>query len=269
MAQTYRCPVCGATHKELQDQCRLCGQMLGPDAVVGTPQEGRVEVAEQRGIGGIVFVAVLIVVALVVVAVLLGVVPGIKVLDSAKGKVGINQTADGWSRFDYPAGGFSVEFPEGDRKTKADDGTYSAYMFINKDTLLLVQSKRVMSPEEYQALTQSTDQSQTLKKAVGAAADEIEQALKNRGVKIDKRTDTGYGGVPAVTFELRDAKPEFDGLRADVPIWGREIVFMSGGVLYKISVLSVYKDAEQFDRLLNTFQITGPPGQSTGTTAAP
>lgn len=267
MAQKYTCPVCGASHKELQDQCRLCGQALGPEAAVGVPQAARVEVAERRGIGAIVGVVVLLVIAIVVVAVLLGAVPGLKSIDAAKSKAGLSSTADGWSRFDYPEGGFSVEFPEGERKTDSPSDSYNAYAFIGKDTLLLVTATPIMTQQEFDQLTQTTE-GNTLKKKVQSEADDIEKTLKANGVKVDKRTDSSAYGVPAVYFETRDAKPIQTGLRGDAPLFSKDMVFITNGVRYTVTVVSVYREVSQFDRLLASLVINGRPGTAAPTTTA-
>lgn len=266
MSQKYRCPVCGATHKDLPEQCRLCGQKMGPEAAVGASVSARVDVEQKRGIGAIVGVVILLVVAIVAIAVLTGAVPGLKSIDAAKNKVGFGTNDDGWSRFDYPAGGFSVEFPEGDRKTDSLNDTYRAYTLIGKDTLLLVSAKPVMTQQEYEQLTKTTE-GQTLKKRMETAADEIELNMKTDGVKIDKRTDSSAFGVPAVYLETRDTKTgDIVGLRSDAPLHSRTMLFIKDGVLYNVSVVSVYNDMPQFDRLLNTLVITGRPGAAPGST---
>ncbi len=270
MAQTYRCPVCGATHKDLPEACRLCGQMMGPDATVGEPHVSTMSVEDKKGLAGIVGVMVLLVVAVVVAAVLLGVVPGTKSIDSVRSKVGLSSTPDGWSRFDYPEGGFSVELPDGNRKTQTTDGTYQASMLIGKDTAMIVSARQVMTADQFAQLVHTSEASSPLKRELTNQGDSYEAKLKSESGKVDKRSETAAYGVPAIYYETRDIGVDKSlGLRSDATFYGREMLFLANGVLYTVEVVSVYKNPEQFDRVLGSLQISGPPGKATGTTAAP
>ncbi|MBI2706582.1 MAG: hypothetical protein HYX32_15015, partial [Actinobacteria bacterium] len=232
-------------------------------------QETRMPEEARRGVGGIVGVVVVLVVVVVVAAVLLGFVSGGKFIDSAKSRLGINTPSSGWSRFDYPEGGFSVELPDGERKTKVVDGEYQVYAFVGRDTLIQVSAKEVLSKDELDQLTQTTDPTNALKRIVVARGDEEEKNMKAAAVKIDKRQETAAYGVPAIYYETRDPKPTVDGLRTDATLKERKILFIKSGILYTVDVTSVYPNPEQFDRVAGSVQITAPPGQNTGTTAAP
>ena len=69
----YRCPICGAAHKEPPTHCRLCGQDMRDAAFVPmTPKGARVATKQRKGTLRIGVLGALAVLAILVLALVLG-----------------------------------------------------------------------------------------------------------------------------------------------------------------------------------------------------
>lgn len=268
----YRCPVCGATHKELPDNCRLCGQKMGPDAVVGDFSGSRHVAEKKKGVAGIAIAVVVGVLALILVLVLLGVAPGSKQVESvARNIPGLpTQGDDGWSELTSPEGGFTAKFPGGMREQQsgvvlpvaAAPGTlYSAN--LSDDTIVFVGYAPLDEADKAGAAGQ-TGTTLSGKARARQIADRYAASFEAQGAKVDKRDETGVGGLPAVYVEMRNVKdPQLPGKT----LYVRALVVPRGDTVYVIGTKSVYKDAEQFDKLAGSFAFTEKA--SSGTTVAP
>ncbi|MEZ5206075.1 MAG: hypothetical protein R2690_03615 [Acidimicrobiales bacterium] len=72
----YPCPVCGASHKYPPEKCRLCGQLMTEDAVVGDFEGARQVAQKRKGVFGIAGLIILGVIAAAALFVIFGVLPG-------------------------------------------------------------------------------------------------------------------------------------------------------------------------------------------------
>jgi hypothetical protein len=264
MAQKYRCPVCGATHKNMPQQCRLCGQQMGPEVTVGQTVQPRYVEESRSGLGVFIVIAVVLVIGLVGVFIALQLIPGTQQVEQLANKAGLNATPDGWSNYLYADGGFSVDLPDGTRQTTFKDGVYTLDELIGTETHISVTATRVLPATEYATRTYSTDQDPQIeaKRYIRGLADDFEATVLADQGKVDKRSDdTAVVGVPAVYFELRNVKDTYTDLRTDQRLSGRAVMFVKDGVLYTIRVTSVYDytNLPQFDRVASSFAITGPP----------
>jgi hypothetical protein len=238
--------------------------MLGPDVTVGEPQKAKVLYEKTAGLGTFVVIVVVLVVLVVFGAIVLGLVNGGDTLEVVKNKTGVNLASDGWSTYDDPAGGFTVEFPDGERKSAKIDDAYTAYTFVSKDTLLDVAAKRIMSAEDA-----AKPQPASPIKTMETIGDQLENTYKSEGARIDKRTTTNLYGYPAIYFEMHSAKQPVEGLRTNEVPYTKRYVFLKDGVLYTIDATSVFRDLDKIDRLVSSLNIYAPPGTTTGTTAPP
>jgi hypothetical protein len=271
MAQKYRCPVCGATHKNMPQHCRLCGQQMGPDATLGETIQPRYVEESRHGLGVFIVIAIVLVVGIVGVFIALQLIPGTNQVEQIANKAGLNSTPDGWSRYVYPEGGVSVELPDGVRETTVKDGLYSLDQLVGRETHISVTATQLLPPDEYAERTKSTEQDPLIgqKRYIRGVADDFEAQLTASGAKVDKRNDdAAVAGVPAVYFEIRTVKDDYPDLRQDVRLSGRAVLFVKNGVLYTIRTTSVYdvNNQPQFDHVVSSFTITGLPGSTAGTT---
>jgi hypothetical protein len=110
----YRCPVCGAAHKEPPDKCRLCGQVMTEGAQVDTPLS-REAPPPERGIGGIAFALIGVVLVIAILFILLGLTPANKAIDNVKSKIPVvgQQTCDGCEQLRDDEAPFTVVLPGG------------------------------------------------------------------------------------------------------------------------------------------------------------
>jgi hypothetical protein len=271
MAQKYRCPVCGATHKTMPQACRLCGQQMGPDAALGDIIQPRYVEESRHGLGVFIVIAIVLVVGLVGVFIALQLIPGTSQVEQIANKAGLNATPDGWSTYVYPEGGISVELPDGVRQTTVKDGLYSLDELVGTETHISVTATQLLPPDEYAARTKSTEDDPLIgqKRYIRGIADDFEAQLTASGAKVDKRNDdAAVAGVPAVYFEIRTVKDDFPDLRQDVRLSGRAVLFVKNGVLYTIRTTSVYDvgNQPQFDHVVSSFTVTGLPGSTAGST---
>src|SRR5690606_10843475 len=147
---TYRCPLCGASHKDDAERCRLCGQSLKADTVaVAPPRATTGPVRAQRGIKGVVLIGLGLVIALGAVAVAFGLVQENKQVRQAKELV--TGPVDGWSTQEDHEGRFRVDLP-GTRTRSlmpvagADDGTVTAWAASVGDDTDLVAGWGTVTP---------------------------------------------------------------------------------------------------------------------------
>jgi len=272
----YRCPVCGATHKTMPEKCRLCGQTMGPDAVVGDFTGSRVESGPKKGLLGIAGLVILGIVALILVLVVLGVAPGSRQVESVTRNIpGLpTQGNDGWSSLADPAGGFVAEFPGGERKQQSgvslpvsSSPATKWSVNLSDDTIVFVAYAPIDTADLAGNAKDETNTTLSGKARVRRIADRWTTALEAQGAKIDKREETGVGGYPALYLEIRNVKdPAFPGKTFYI----RAIVTAREDTVYVIGTQSVYKDATQFDKLAPTFGFTEKSATGTsGTSVAP
>lgn len=275
----YRCPVCGATHKTMPEKCRLCGQTMGPDAVVGDFTGSRADTSQRKGVLGIAGLVILGIVVLIAILVVLGIAPGSRQVESVTRNIpGLpNQGNDGWSSLSDPTGGFVAEFPGGERKQQSgvtlpvsSQPATKWSVNLSDDTIVFVAYAPIDTNDLAGNAVDATGTTLSPKARVRRIADRWTESLEAQGAKVDKREETGVGGYPALYLEIRNVKdPAIPGKTFYI----RALVTAREDTVYVVGTQSVYKDATQFDKLAPTFGFiekgtTGSTG-STGSSVAP
>lgn len=257
----YRCPVCGATHREMPEMCRLCGQLMGENSVVGD-FSGNIQTAVQRkGLGGIVFLVILGVVALVVGLALAGVGPGAKQIDTVVNKVGLKPRATGWTELRDEEGKFSTDFPSNDQKQDKD---YTSPFSSNKatrwsvnlsgDTIVEVQYVKLDGAGTTTTAAGSQGSTKTAPallriREIGA---EYKTFLESNGAKVSSMVDDGPFGYPAQYIEARRVQSsEIPGKDLNMKAY----IFVRGDTLFLVASESVFglDKMEAFDNLRQNF----------------
>jgi hypothetical protein len=255
----YRCPVCGATHKELPEHCRLCGQKMGEEAVVGDFSGARKLQTQKKGIFGIAFVVILGVIVIAVVLIALDIAPGSKQLNAVVDKVpGLPKDDEsGWAKLDATDGKFTVKMPtDQPEQAKQPDGSITWTAWIGSDA-------RVLISYDPDAVSSGSDE-RTLAREW---TDSYEKAQKAAGTKVDKaKADFAFVGHPAGYLELRDARLEE---HPQERYYGKVLSFVNGTGRYTIRVDSRYKTVDQWDRVTSTFALTQPVAPSTTSAVSP
>jgi hypothetical protein len=112
---TYRCPVCGASHKQEPKACRLCGYRMGEEiGTLITTETGTKPLIRTKGGFKRPMIAAIIGVAIIAGgAVALGAVRGDSVEDVGEAIPFLDQdTPDGWAALSVPEVDLATEFPK-------------------------------------------------------------------------------------------------------------------------------------------------------------
>jgi len=260
----YRCPVCGANHKTYQPNCRLCGQSLNPNFIPSEIQSSTATARSKRGNKGLVLIGIGVVLCVVAVALVFGLVAGNKQLDQAKNKIVPGADKDGWSVLTCSSSGdannackvdagydFSVILP-GDRTTSSStfpgtvDGKLTVWTSkISNDTIVTVGYGKV----------DPTGGTTTGTALTTAAAQNYLQGLSEQWRATQGVTDvtvkgeeTGIAGLPAYVFRAQERAFTVNGQQG----YAQQALILRGDKLFVVQTLSVIKDAEQFDRVVNS-----------------
>jgi hypothetical protein len=265
----YRCPVCGAVHKQFQPNCRLCGQSLSADNIPTNAPRAATPADTNTSIKGVFFIGALVVIVLLAGAVAFGVVQSNRAIETAKDVV-LQENTDGWSPLvctvegtgteatptcTVPQGqGFSVELP-GDRTksitpfTLAEGQKMETWSTsISGDTLLEVAFAPVTDP------------------ATGAAADPKDELALQRiadqwladkhlsretdatGSSDVKVEETAFKGYPALIITT----PSADVTLNNKDAYLKTMLVLRNNVLFVVQATSIYENADQFDRMRRT-----------------
>jgi hypothetical protein len=269
----YRCPICGAVHKQFQPNCRLCGQSLSADNIPTTAPAAAAPTGSKSGIKGVFFLGAAIVLVILVGAVAFGVVQSNRAIEEAKELV-LQQNTDGWSPLvcvvegastettptcTVPAGqGFSVELP-GDR-TKSNTAFTAAAgqkmetwsTTISDDTQLEVIFGKVNDPQTG-APVDPTD-----KLALQRIADEwmaakgLTREIESTGSSEVKVDETSFGGYPTLVVTT----PSSDVTINNQPAYLQTMFVLRDDVLFVVQTTSIYENAEQFSRMIDSLAFT-------------
>jgi hypothetical protein len=245
---SYRCPLCGANHKDAAERCRLCGQSLAPGAVDTAPRSAVKPVRAKRGIKGVVLIGLGLVLALIIGALAFGLLRADRQVKMAQDLV--TGTADGWSTQVESEGHFQVDMPGTRTRSTTtfagtDDGNLTAWQSsVGDDTETLVGWGTVTPP-----LTDGTISHplavQYLRETVlprWALAHGIEE-------KTGEFQEASIGGLPAVVAKTVQPQLKVKGKEA----FAHMAVALRGTRLYVLQVLTIYKDTPQLERMANTF----------------
>jgi hypothetical protein len=248
----YRCPLCGAGHKNQADHCRLCGQSMAPGAVSAISQQVAQPVQAQRGMKGMVFIGVGLMIIVVVAAVVFGVVRENSQIRKAKSLV--VEEADGWTTQVDDQGLYTVELP-GTRTREStpfagtDDRKLAAWHAeLGSETQVLVGWGKVSPPLTNGALTTPAAyrylrDSVVLRWMAG-------NGLSESFVTVE---EGGAGGLPSVTVHTTQARLKV----VDQDAYAHLTFALNGTTLYVLQVLTIYKDAPQLARMVQSFAVNG------------
>lgn len=265
---TYRCPICGATHKKQVSQCRLCGaDMTGRPIPAETVLSSAPPVTVKGGIKGIVLIGLGIVLLLVVGAVLFGVVRSNETVNAVKNKVVSHE--DGWTVQPEPdpslpsdtptSGSFTIELP-GERTHETvdfvgtNDGTLIVWTAkIGKDTILQAGSGVITPPPPGAGPGPggtATDQIPTGQNFLSEKADQwaAKAGITNKNYTV---TNTVISGSAAVVLQTTAPMTKVAGQDAYVKM----AFILNGNKMYVLKVVSIYKDADQLTKMINNFSI--------------
>lgn len=241
----YRCPVCGATHKDLPTHCRLCGQDMSGTSTIPAYAGGARQAAQKKsGLGPLFVIAIVGVIAIAALALVMGLTGSNDFIDNIREKVpGLEPRGeDGWTTLDDPSGGFVAEMPE-EREKKfvafapAANGRLDQWSStIGGETELTI---------SYGAITAPAGQSATA--TLVSLADTWAATI---GAQVDESAETTFRGYPAIDLSLRDLT--YGGEDATA----RAMIMLEGDTVYVIQSLSIYPDQPQFGRLVNSFVLT-------------
>jgi hypothetical protein len=265
---TYRCPICGANHKDNVSQCRLCGaDMTGRPLPVDNAVHAPPPVSAKGGVKGLVFIGLGLVLVLIVAAVALGFVRSQSV-ETAASKI-IGKHTDGWTTQTEPddksggstagasGGHFSVELP-GDRTretidfTGTNDGKLVVWTAKIGDDYRLQAGWGTITPPPPGSGPSGTfaDQGPTRQLFLKGVADKWMAA---NGLSAANVTEGNafFGGLPAYVVRSTTASAKLNGKAAYT-----QVAFgISGDKLYVLLLTSSYKDADQLDKMMSTFQV--------------
>jgi hypothetical protein len=241
----YRCPVCGATHKNQPTKCRLCGQdMSGSSTIPAYTGGARQTVQSQSGLGRLAIIGLVIVLGIGLLAVVLGFTGSNSFIDNIREEIPgleVNQN-DGWTALDDPSGGFVAQMPEGREKkfiafAPAANGRLDQWSSLIGDETDLTISYGKVSKADGQS-------------ANAALASYAETWAATLGGKVEDAQETGFQGYPAIEVAVRDLT------LADETATARAMMVLRGDTLYVLQSESIYPDQPQYGRLLSGFQFT-------------
>jgi hypothetical protein len=243
----YRCPSCGAAHKEAPSTCRLCGYVM--DGTVAVPTQGQmpkaVQVQEKKtGTSTMLVIGLVLLLALAAGAVVLHVSSSNKAVDKVFNKLPGQATPSGWKLLTDAEGGYTVQYPPNPQTTSvnfsaADNGQLTGWLGTVGQApqvdsqLYVVYGKIHAKPGE-------------------TAADTVARLGKAKmaedGGFVESKTTTSYQGYPAIKYTINRVK--FEGKQGSE----EAVIFLKGGdQLYVVEALSRYPDsAGAFAEVLNT-----------------
>ncbi|MEZ5136264.1 MAG: hypothetical protein R2699_14715 [Acidimicrobiales bacterium] len=260
----YPCPVCGASHKYPPEKCRLCGQLMTEDAVVGDFEGARQVAQKRKGVFGIAGLIILGVIAAAALFVIFGVLPGRESVTGVASNIpGLqDRTKSGWVPMTDEDGGFQVSLPsqtpvqeEATVVLPAGEVTGTATRaWIGEDTLTEVVVVDDALPAGERAFD-SLEDIRTLWE---------EQYKNDPTATMEDINETKVFGHPALSIKARNvAAPG----QSDGKYHERTMVFFNDGRLYTISAFAVDPTSDAFDYMLSTFGLLDPAPPAGGTDA--
>jgi hypothetical protein len=248
---SYRCPTCGATHKQEPVRCRLCGQDMTPDAVMPVNVGGRPSTARNSGLGAVALIAVGGVVAISLLAVVFGLTGSHDFLENIRDQIpGLKGNGgDGWVAIDDGDAQLTASLPENHERRFLAGFPYAAngrveqwVAPIGEETVLTI---------SYVALPPGPDLGtvEALERYSNAWAQMI-------GGSVDESREASFRGSKAldVTIDGLKLPPEPD--PEAQPATTRTMLFVRGERLFVIESESIYPDQPQFARLANSVVFT-------------
>jgi len=271
---TYRCPICGANHKDNVAHCRLCGaDMTGRPLPVDTGIGAPPPIPPAGSVKGIVFIGIGLVLVLALGAVFFGFIRNTQVETVATNVFG--KHTDGWTTQNEPdetqpggtsassgsVGRFSVELP-GDRIretidfTGTNDGKLTVWTAKIGDDMTLQAGWGNVTPPPPGSGPEGTfkDQGPTRQIFLRELAANWMKANGINAGNVSEST-TFFGGMPAYSVKTQTANTKLK----DKPAYTQIAFGLNGDKLYVLIVTSVFRpqDTDQLDKMQSTFQLTG------------
>ncbi|HVN51622.1 MAG TPA: hypothetical protein VMT43_09330 [Acidimicrobiales bacterium] len=247
----YRCPSCGASHKEPTTSCRLCGYIM--DGSVEMPTGGiqaKAPIEKKSGMGGIALIGLLIVVVLGVGAVIFRVTSGNSTVTKVIDKLpGVQTAPNGWKTVTDAEGGFTVSLPPDPTATSvkfppADNGQLSGWLATIGQTpevdtqLYVVYGKVHPKPGE---------------QAVDTVSRLGNEKMTQDGGFVESQELTTYQGYPAIRYTIN--RVQFEGQQG----YENAMMFLKGDQLFVVESLSKYSGNpadQEFGQVLNSLTFT-------------
>jgi hypothetical protein len=247
----YRCPSCGAAHKDPPGTCRLCGYVMDGSVAVPTQTDiGRAVAApKKKGTASLVVVGLLLVAVLVVGAVVLNVSSGSSTVTKVVSKIpGTKTEPDGWKQVTDSEGGFVVLMPPGAVTTSvpfaaSQNGQLTGWLGSigqapTYDTQIYVVHGKVQA-----------NPGETAEDTITRMGD---AKIAQDGFVVS-RTHTSFQGYPAIQYTIN--RVQFAGQTG----YENSLMFIKNNVLYVVESLSIYSGAPattEFNRTLNSLTFT-------------
>ena len=239
----YRCPICGAAHKEPPAHCRLCGQDMRDATFVPVGgKSARVATTTKKGTFRIIVIGSLGVVAIVVLAVVFGFRGDDDIVDDVRQQLpGLDSTEEvGWRDLTDEAGGYVVELPD---LRSQQFAPFPASTTGRAEQWVAPIGDETQLSSSWAPVTVPTDRDDTL-----VVADLADAWATELGGDVDDRQEISYAGSPAQTITV-------DGLRYDdQPASARALVVLRGERVYVVQSLSIYPDHPQFTRVAKSLR---------------
>jgi rubredoxin len=247
----YRCPSCGAAHKDPPATCRLCGYVMDGSVEIPTQsnQAPATVVTKKRGAGSLAIIGVIIVVVLAVGALALHVVSGGSTVNKVVDKIGIKGTPDGWKTVTDPQGGFTVSLPPDAATTSvgfapADNGQLTGWLATVGEAPQVDTQIYVLYGKIHPNPGESAEDTVSRLGDAKMAAD---------GGFIESRTQTTFQGYPAIQYTIN--RISFQGVQG----YENAMLFLKGDELYVVETLSIYPGDPantEFNQVLSSLQFT-------------
>lgn len=237
----YRCPRCGATHKEQVLHCRLCGMdMTGDHQPIGA--DVRPSGKKRGGIASLAVFGVLGVLAVIALAVALGLtssetddltdkIPGIR-----------SETSDGWVPLQDDEGGFIVSLPGTATQTTVEfppavDGEATVWTATIADEIRITVGWADLPP-----LEEGSSDAARLEAMADAWAEANDTSVRDS-------QQSEFAGLEAIDTTLRDTDLEGESANA------KAYLFMRDDRMYIVMVESIYVEMPQYTRVLTSLSL--------------
>jgi len=240
----FHCPRCGATHKTLQAKCRLCGMDMSGEHVP-FDMGARPPAEKPKGLGALLGFGILGVLIIGALGVAFGISDDGGRISQVSARIGLGGLdADGWTALEDPQGSFIVEMPG-----TATQTTTSFPPGQNGEMTVWTS----MISDETKIIVGFTDLELT-----GAESDSekvrLEELAKQwataQGTRLDRIDASAFRSYPAV-----DTRLAFFDLNGKLAA-AKAFLILRGDRLYVVQVQSIYPDAPQYVRVLNSLELT-------------
>lgn len=249
----YRCPVCGATHKEQPEKCRLCGQYLGSRLTGPALQpEVRQAAGTRRGVADVAVLMIGGVLVIALIFVVLGLTGSNSFLENIRDKIpGLARTEDdGWEEVDDADGGFRVDLPDTAERANA---TYTLAENSRLEQWVANIGAEVELSVGYATLDADFELDPKSDASVNGLAN-VYQSTVNANFRQDPQR-TSFRGYPATTGTI-DGLMMADSNGVNWPATIKVLIVYKEHRAYVLASKSIYQDHPNFGRMVNSFEFT-------------